>query len=263
MGKTCVSRALAQSLAMAHRKTLWATIEDPSLPRGKVREEAENLFTLNCDAETAFEEYVGIKLKIKALARLFTRNRLMKFLSQAGPGIHELVILGKLWYERKNYDHVVIDMPSTGFGIAMYESARNFSNLFQGGTIWQDTVDILSTLRSAEECTHIIVAIPEEMPLQEAIEFDEYLNELFPKNPRGFIVNRVFPKVTPAIQHPHAEGDPFVHSTKDYAQRRNELEERNLEAFRSKHISFLTLNLEPHSQVEKALIQQLKSRGWV
>ena len=273
VGKTVVSQAIAQSHAAHGRKTLWVTFEDPTRPLGQIHEVGRNLWHLNCDPSIAFEEYAALKIGIPRLTRLFVQNKLMRYLSQAAPGIHELVLLGKVWYERKHFDHVVIDMPSTGYGLAMFQSTDNFAKLFRGGPIHNDAEEMLATFRDPRVTGHLIVALPEEMPLVESLELNDYLMELFPKNPPAFIVNRRFPLIEPdagkIAEPPHSWENPLATSALDYVRKRNILEAHNLRIWEERKIRFGELMLVPppaefggEARIVSALASQLQARKY-
>lgn len=63
VGKTSVSQALARVYAERGERTLWVGFEDPTRKPGELVRVARNLHYLNCEAATAFEEFMGIKLR--------------------------------------------------------------------------------------------------------------------------------------------------------------------------------------------------------
>jgi anion-transporting ArsA/GET3 family ATPase len=246
VGKT----AVAQSLALIHSrrglKTLYVSFEDPTREPGELLHLSPTLHHLNCDAAVAFEEYIGLKLKMPAITQIFLKNKLIQYLAKAAPGLHELVLLGKVWHERLNYDVVISDLPSTGYGIAMFQSTENFARLFQGGPIHRDAKDMLETFHDPKQTGHVIVSLPEEMPLQESLELDEHLKRFFPKNPAAFIANRLFPKVSfPRDDHPDRWPSPLAASAEDYARKRSSLEDFNLRIWRDRKIAFAELSYVP------------------
>ncbi len=243
VGKTVISKAVALRLSKKGKKTLWATFEDPTLPAGEVTQEGPHLWHLNCDFTQAFQEYASMKIGIARLTQLFLKNKLMRYLAQAAPGIHELVLLGKIWFERLHYDHVVIDMPSTGYGLAMFQSAENFSKLFHSGPLHRDADAMLGTFNDSKCTGHLIVAIPEETPLRESLELNQMLDQIFPKNPCVFLANRLFPgKASPnpsqTQETPDSWPSPLASSTLDYARKRYLLENYNLRLWREAGITF-------------------------
>jgi hypothetical protein len=290
VGKTVLSQALALSLAQNGKpngkRVLWACFEDPSRPIGEpvpASTRSGELWHLNIDAMEAFEEYAGLKIEklgsvfgafgTSRLTRVFLGNKLIRYLSKAAPGIHELVLLGKVWHERNHYDHVVVDMPSTGYGIAMFQSAVNFSRLFGSGPLGRDAEEMLATFRDSKQVGHVIVALPEEMPLREALELDGLLRDLFPENPATFIANRVFPRPTdPAaiaahLGPPDEWESPFALDLSDYASRRSTLEAHNLRLWTDVSIPFTELDFvaptdaPTEDDLIRHLAEQLHERG--
>jgi len=271
VGKTCVSQAIAQLSAQQGKRTLWVGFEDPTRPGGELRQVARNLHHLNCESESAFEEYMGLKLRIPGLAHFFVGNPVIKFLAKAGPGIHELVLLGKLWYERDRYDRIIADLPSTGYGLAMFQSIDNWSKMFQGGPLYKDARAMLETFADPKITGQLVVALPEEMPLRESLELGEYLEKLFPESAPGYLVNRCFPNLTglpesaaippqPATWH-----SPLADSIQDFAFRRSILEAHNIKIWDDARITHSSLAWESPSQDASSIVngisQQLQQRG--
>ncbi len=253
VGKTVVSQAIAHALAKQMKKTLWVTIEDPTRPPGQLSSIEPYLWYLNCDFTQSFEEYAGLKIGAPRLTHFFLKNKLIRSLAKAAPGIHELVLLGKLWFEQNHYSHVIVDMPSTGYGLALFQSAENFSKLFGGGPLYRDAEKMLETFRNPLLTGNLIVALPEEMPLRESLDLSHFLQESFPKNPPAFIVNRLFPPV-PSLQekppqslfqHQDARSSPLPKSAQDYVEKRYQLEQYNLRIWRDEKISFGELSFIP------------------
>lgn len=259
VGKTVVSHGVAKLLARSGKRVLWATFEDPTRPAGEFLQTEPGLWRLNCDATLAFEEYASMKIGGGPLAKLFLGNKLIKYLAKAAPGIHELVLLGKIWFERLNYDFVVCDMPSTGYGLTMFQATINFSRLFHGSPIHKDAESMLATFHDPNQCGHLIVSLPEEMPLQESLDLRDFLVKLFPANAPAFVVNRRFPVVTQESELPVEWPKPLAESPADYARKRAILENHNLRIWREAKIAFEELMYSPPGQdVADHLCAQLR-----
>lgn len=243
VGKSVIAQSLAPALARHGKKTLWVTLEDPDAPGGSLTQVGSHLWRLNADPHAAFEEYTALKIGIPGLARVFAQNKLMRYLSEAAPGMHDLVLLGKIWFEREHYDHVIVDMPSTGYSLSMFQSTSNFSRLFSGGPIHHDAVAMLETLGDPKLSTHLVVALPEEMPLREGLELSGHLRQLFPKNPAVFLANRIFPGELPASRP--AERTPFAESLSDYLTARKYLEHSNLKIWKDAGHAFAQVDYLP------------------
>lgn len=271
VGKTVVSQAIASALATPGKRVLWVAFEDPTRPAGELVQIRPGLWHFNCEATQAFEEYAGMKIGIAALTRIFLQNKLMRYLAKAAPGIHELVLLGKVWHDRTQYDHVVVDMPSTGYGLAMFQSTENFARLFKSGPLYRDAEDMLATFRDPLQTGLVIVGLPEEMPLQEAVELKDLLAGIFPKNPPAFFANRRFPRVTTPEEEAASDPDqwptPFAVSAADYARKRSLLEKANLRIWEDQNIPYWEIDYippRPHAsltEVAEAVAVTLKEKA--
>jgi hypothetical protein len=295
VGKSAVSEAIAWGLAQEGARTLLVEFEDPTREPGELLQLGPKIWHLNADASLAFEEYSALKIdKLshgvlgglgsfghKTMTRLFTENKLIKYLAKAAPGIHELVLLGKVWHERNGYDHVIVDLPSTGYGLAMFQSTANFAKLFGGGPVSHDAEAMLATFHDPSATGHLILALPEEMPLRESVELNGYLTDLFPKNPAVFLVNRRFPDGRiqntgddPATEaSPRDWASPYAASVADYIHRRRKLEAHNLKLWDQTGIAYGELDFLPpdapqtQSTSEIALARrlshQMQERGYL
>ncbi len=268
VGKSAVSEGIARAHAARGFRTLWIVIEDPLTPLGRKERIAERLERLNAEASAAFEEYAALKIGVASLTRVFLKNKLMRYLARAAPGIHELVLLGKIWYERERYDRVVVDMPSTGYGITLFQSTANFARLFHGGPVRRDAEAMLDSFRDPGVCGHLIVSLPEEMPLVESLELRGFLAEMFPKNAAAFLVNRLFPVADPEAEAregpPSSWKSPFASSALDYARKRSILEAHNLGIWEREGIPYGKLPFVPPSSINLAeiLATELAERGY-
>jgi len=272
VGKSVWTQAIALALSKKGKRTLWVDLEDPLRPRGQLVKVGPKLWHLNCDAEMAFEEYALLKIGDSPLARLFIDNKLMRYLAKAAPGIHELVLLGKIWHESSRYECVVVDMPATGHGLALFQSTKNYATLFRGGPIHEDAEEMIHTFADPLRTGHIVLALPEEMPLQESLDLDLFLLDLFPNNRATFIVNRTFPK---SDASPKTSGDPkkwtspVAQGPVDYLHKRILLEEYNLRIWRDQGISFAEFNYVPpapsrtNQLVSETLAHQLELGRYV
>jgi hypothetical protein len=260
VGKTVVSQAIASRLANKGRRTLWVAFEDPFLPAGEIVKKGKNLSWLNCEAGHAFQEYIGMKIGAPALAQIFLQNSIIQYMAKAAPGIHELVLLGKIWHERLNYDHVICDMPSTGYGLAMFHSVKNFARLFSGGPIHRDAEAMLETFADPAQAGQLIVSLPEEMPLRESLELTDFLLTIFPDGVPAFILNRSMPRVPSAdsLPDPDQWKSPVPENALDFLRKRARLEEHNLRLWRDAQIHWTRLPYLPPSIDESQLPARLE-----
>lgn len=226
VGKSTLALAMAERLSKTHR-TLLVSIEDPLRPPYEVRALSPTLDHLNNDATHAFEEYAGRKIGAPNLVKIFLQNRFMRYLAKAAPGIRELVLIGKIWFETRNYARVVVDMPATGHGLTLFQSLFNWGTLFVGSPLAKDATAMIEMLSDPAHVGHLIVSLPEEMPLVEAIELRTQLRKIFARAECALLLNRRFPKPLSDTNYP--EDRPFALTAEEHAARKARLEADNLE----------------------------------
>jgi anion-transporting ArsA/GET3 family ATPase len=148
-------------------------------------------------------EYVLLQLKVRAMRDMLFRSRIFNYLTAATPGLKELVTIGKIWelaqLDRKvksgrKYDTVIVDAPATGHGIGFLQTPRTFANIARVGPIHSQAQTLDNFITDHDNTGVAIVALPEEMPVNEsaALEHDlveevgvavdrVYLNGLYPE----------------------------------------------------------------------------------
>ena len=136
---------------------------------------AGGLYALSVDPELAMREYLDDQLAAP-LSDLLGGSRLFAYLAAATPGMRELLTVGKLWelaqYERRTpgaepYDLVVVDAPATGHGLALLDAPRTFGDVAAAGPIARQARLIDATLTEPSVTGIVVVATPEEMPVNE------------------------------------------------------------------------------------------------
>jgi anion-transporting ArsA/GET3 family ATPase len=186
VGKTTVAAALALGLADAGHRTLIVEVgaEQRTEALFGVAPSMESpvevrpgLFALSVDANRATQEYLTIQLRMKPLVEMMSRSRAFHQVSQAAPGLAELVTLGKIWDLATSvqggvpvWDRLVVDAPATGHGIALLEVAGNVRDLAGSGPIRDQSDAIEKVIRHPGATGIAVVARPEDLAMSEALE---------------------------------------------------------------------------------------------
>ena len=205
VGKSTVSVALALAAARAGKRTIVCEVAAQEhlshvFQRREVgfheAELTENLWAISIDPDESMREYVLLQLKVKAMRDLLFRSRIFNYLAAATPGLKELVTIGKIWEltldQRKargggRYDLVVVDAPATGHGVGFLQTPRTFANIARVGPIRQQAETLDGFIRDRERTGVAVVALPEEMPVNETAALEsELASEV------GVTVDRIF-----------------------------------------------------------------------
>ena len=156
----------------------------------------ENLWSISIDPDESMREYVLLQLKVRAMRDMLFRSRIFNYLATATPGLKELVTIGKIWelaqLDRKvksgrKYDLVIVDAPATGHGIGFLQTPRTFAAIARVGPIHSQAQRLDRLIKDHENTGAAIVALPEEMPVNESAALERDLREEV-----GVAVDRVY-----------------------------------------------------------------------
>jgi anion-transporting ArsA/GET3 family ATPase len=205
VGKTTVAVALGLRAAAEGKRTIVCEVsaqenasrifEHTEIGFHEV-EVAENLWSISIDPDESMREYVLLQLKVRAMRDMLFRSRIFSYLAAATPGLKELVTIGKIWelaqLDRKvksgrKYDLVIVDAPATGHGIGFLQTPRTFAAIARVGPIHSQAQQLDRLITDQEHTGVAIVALPEEMPVNESAALEHDLREDV-----GVAVDRVY-----------------------------------------------------------------------
>jgi hypothetical protein len=196
-GKTTVSVALALAAARRGKRVVLCDVTG----QDRVSQLAPELATVSVDPELAKQEWLRYQLKSRTLAGVLGGSNLFQYLTAAAPGLTELVTIGKVWdlaqLEPRTgapaSDLAIVDAPATGHGLAMLRAPSTYASIARVGPVGRHAERIDAFLRDARQTGVLGVALPEEMPVNEAIEFERALARELGMATDAIVVNAVYP----------------------------------------------------------------------
>jgi anion-transporting ArsA/GET3 family ATPase len=211
VGKTTVAAALGLIAARSGKRTVICEVAEQErladlfgvdASGHEERELAPGLHTVSVDPERAKEEWLRYQLKSGTLAGVLGGSSLFRYLSAAAPGLSELVTIGKIWdlaqLERRTggsvFDLAIVDAPATGHGIAMLRAPSTYAGVARVGPIRRQALIIDKFLRDPGRTGVIVVALPEEMPVNETLDLERRLGEAMGMAIDRAIVNGLYPE---------------------------------------------------------------------
>ena len=191
-GKSTLSAALALAAAARGKKVLVCEVtarERVSELFGRpasgtdVHELSRNVFSVHVRPREAMREYALMTLKYKTIYNAVFENRVVRYFLNAAPSLAEIVMLGKVWWHaardeewgKPRWDLVILDAPATGHGLTLLTVPEVFLGLVSEGPLARDMRDMQSLLTDPARCATSVVSLPEEMPVNEAIELGRAL----------------------------------------------------------------------------------------
>ena len=121
-------------------------------------------------AHQAFSDYLEIK-GIGAVVRRAAAAASLPMIAAATPGLEHLMILARI----KEFDHdrsadlIVVDAPAAGRAAPFLRSALAVSDLVTTGPVRDQADEVVEMLHDPDRCRVMVVALPEETPVTEAI----------------------------------------------------------------------------------------------
>jgi anion-transporting ArsA/GET3 family ATPase len=206
VGKSTIAAALALLAAEHGKRTLVCEFDakgnladffETGPTAFQPREIQPNLFAMSMDTEESLKEYMTLQLKLPRMARIGPLARIFEFVATAAPGVKEILTVGKVTWEvlQRHYDLVVVDASPTGHIVGQLEAPRAINDLVSVGMIRQQTEWLIEILQDPEKTGIVIVATPEEMPVNETIELSGRIEDETKVDLAAIVVNRVLPEL--------------------------------------------------------------------
>lgn len=218
VGKSVVGSALALAARERGKRVLLVEVAAPleaarllGGPRGSAgglsgagpragheTEVLPGLFTVNLDPAAVMDEYVRHVVKLEMFARRILESPIYRRFFAAAPGLKELMVLGKImmfeeararFSQKPLWDLVVVDAPATGHGLAFLKVPLAASAAVPVGPIGHNARRVLAMLRDPRRTALVVVAVPEEMAVVEAVQFHRLATDELKMEPAAVVLN--------------------------------------------------------------------------
>lgn len=195
VGRTTVTAALATAAARTGRRVLVAEITEPTrqtwsplarlfdrtLFEDHTREIAPGIDGVMLEPRRGMEIFLRQVFKSRSVVGLAMRSKALHRFVEAAPSLHELGVFQHLLYlvgrrgdgGRPYYDLTVLDMPATGHALALTGLPGIILRLVPAGPIAAAMRAGQAVFNNRDETAGVIVALPETLPVTEALELLE------------------------------------------------------------------------------------------
>jgi anion-transporting ArsA/GET3 family ATPase len=180
VGKTTVTAALAVAAARAGSSVLIVEVEGKSgLPK---------MFGTETFAYDEVELEPGIRARfltpdaalvdyleshgMRRISKRLIASGALEVVATAVPGMKDILVLGKVKSldESRAADLLIVDAPAAGHAISFLLSPRGLLDAVRVGPISKQASDVVALLSDPARCQVMLVTLPEETPVSEAIE---------------------------------------------------------------------------------------------
>ena len=211
VGKTTVAAAVAQAAVAARRRVLLVEVATPGrlasvldVPplTGEPRTILEGLSAVALDESSALEDLVHSLMPLRLLSSRLLSSDTFRIIAAAVPGIIETALLARViaWLEetdrrgRPRWDLVVLDSPASGHSVPLLATPRTMSGLATVGPLGAIVRKTSRWLADPALTRALVVAIPEDWAVAEAVELWESLRDGLALPVGRPVLNAVFPK---------------------------------------------------------------------
>jgi anion-transporting ArsA/GET3 family ATPase len=109
---------------------------------------------------------------MRRISKRLAASGALDVVSTAVPGMKDILVLGKVksLEESRTADLIVVDAPAAGHAITFLLSARGLLDAVRVGPIRKQASDVATLLEDPKRCQVVLVTVPEETPVSEAID---------------------------------------------------------------------------------------------
>ncbi|MDA8792260.1 hypothetical protein N9N67_03390 [Bacteriovoracaceae bacterium] len=141
-------------------------------------------------------EYMARKIHSKRIASWISSTNFYKTIVSMLPGLNYLIYFGKILKIIDEEEAIIIlDSPSSGHLLAMFQSLDNFKKIFKVGPIYNDICLMLEILNQENYLKLAIVSQLEEIILNETIELQYNLSEYIKVDKILYFINGLYSQI--------------------------------------------------------------------
>jgi arsenite-transporting ATPase len=158
---------------------------------------AHNLDLMTLDGRAALEEYLRLVVPGRMLLKAVFASRIYQFFVQAAPGLRELMMLGKVYYEAERdsgqpstHRTIIVDAPASGQAMSLLKMPTAARSTFGDSVVGKEASNISKMLRDRRNCAIIQVTTADSLSISETIETHAQLSRIH-LAPAAVLFNRM------------------------------------------------------------------------
>lgn len=216
VGKTTVSAALALLAARSGLRVLIVDVEGKAGLAGLFgrteplsyheselwSDGAGGVTARTLTPDDALVEYLEER-GMRRISKRLTATGTLDVIATAVPGIKDILVLGKVkQIEQQSAagddgapDCIVVDAPAAGHAVSFLSSAYGLLEAAAVGPIKAQAADVVAMLSDPTRCQVMLVTIPEETPVNEAVDTAYLLEDRAGVKLAPIVVNAVWPEI--------------------------------------------------------------------
>lgn len=190
VGKSVVAAALALRAVELGLRPLLFECDAPArpslFPRGipvgrELGEVAPGVTAINQDAEAAIRAYAMDAVPSQTVAELLLDNRVSRLFLQASPSVSEMALIGRIVHHAERHHlegPVIVDLHATGHALHVLRAPDGIMRVLRTGPVYERAKEVRDVIFDPLRSVVLTVALAEELPVTELLEFHQRLDEL-------------------------------------------------------------------------------------
>src|SRR6202162_815548 len=207
VGKSTLSAAIAKVATISGDRALIMECDSRAplaatfgvAPSFAPTQVAHNLDRMTLDGGAALEEYLRLVVPGRMLLKAVFASRIYQFFVQAAPGLRELMMLGKVFYDAGRTEPkastrslIIVDAPASGQAMSLLKMPTAARTTFGDSVVGKEASNISKMLRDRRNCAIIQVTTADSLSISETIETHAQLSSIH-LAPAAVIFNRMPP----------------------------------------------------------------------
>ena len=205
VGKTTVTATLAVAAARAGRNVLIVEVEGKSglataFNRPALGYEEQDLVpgirgrTLTPDA--ALRDWLEGN-GLKRISKRLVQTGALDVIATAVPGMKDILVLGKVkgLEQSRDADLIIVDAPAAGHALTFLTSAQGLLDAVAVGPVRKQAADVVEMLSDPARCQVVLVTLPEETPVNEAVDTAFAIEDRVGVRLGPIVVNGCYPEL--------------------------------------------------------------------
>ena len=280
VGKSTVLGALATAAARSGRRPLIVELglhtssshlfRSPGIGY-EPAQVAPGVFATRVEFEPALIDYITSRLKLRFIATLVTRNRSLRKLFMAAPGVDEIVTLHRVAQlaSDSGWDPILVDLESTGHALMFFDLPSVLEVFLKDGPLRQVLDSATQLVRDERRCAIHVVTVPEPLAVNETVQLYRALKNRPDLHLGHLFINKVPPRRLDEHERRlireelegASVGQPWEGDLRlaDYLGRRDDTVQKCLRGLR-RDIALPTITLHAQEDEGIAIIEALDER---
>ncbi|MFW2389225.1 MAG: ArsA-related P-loop ATPase [Polyangiales bacterium] len=202
VGKSTVLGALATAAARAGKRPLIVELGIHTSSSHLFRspdvgyepsEVAPGVHATRIQFQPALIDYITSRLKLRPIASLVAKNRSLRRLFMAAPGVDEIVTLHRVAQLATDprWGPILVDLESTGHALMFFDLPSVLEVFLKDGPLRQVVDSATALVRDEARCAIHIVTVPEPLAVNETIQLHAKLRDRQDLHLGCLFINRI------------------------------------------------------------------------